>query len=169
MRKKNRQLKKTKIEIIPMIDTMFFLLVFFILSSVGAIKLQGLNINLPKDIKSVQQPPKDLKPLELTISIQANGDINVNRLRVPPGKSVQPYLEREVMRQKQGKTIADLNGNQDPGDDVQVIVSASAKAKYEQMVRCIDQARDAGIFKFAIVPVDMDEALTPPPAAAGNG
>ena len=47
-----RELKKTKIEIIPMIDTMFFLLVFFILASLEIIDLRGLNLNLPSATNS---------------------------------------------------------------------------------------------------------------------
>ena len=42
-----RAMKHTKIEIIPMIDTMFFLLVFFILASLNIIDLRGLNLELP--------------------------------------------------------------------------------------------------------------------------
>jgi biopolymer transport protein ExbD len=166
MRKKNRELKKTKIEIIPMIDTMFFLLVFFILSSVGAIKLQGLTINLPKDVKSLATPDPNIKPLELTIVIKANGGIYVNRTLVPQGESVQKYLEREVRKQKQ-KTIEELNNDADKGNDVQVIVSTEAQSQYDLMVRAIDQARDAGIYKFAIVPVDDPAPAAPAPATGG--
>jgi biopolymer transport protein ExbD len=167
MRKKKRGLKETKVEIIPMIDTMFFLLVFFILSSVGAIKLHGLNINLPKPAPAQPTTPQTQKPLELTMAIQADGTVFVNRFRVPPGQSAKDLLEREVVRQK-GKSIEELNNNKgadgqlDPSDDVQVIVSADARARYEVMVRCIDEARDAGIYKFAIVPVD-DPAAAPAP------
>jgi biopolymer transport protein ExbD len=163
MRKKNRGLKETKVEIIPMIDTMFFLLVFFILSSVGAIKLQGININLPKSAASAPSQPNPVKPLELTMTIKSDGTVFVNTIRVPPGQSAKEYLEREVLRQKR-KSIEELNNNKgadgqlDPSDDVQVIVSADARARYEIMVRCIDEAREAGIYKFAIVPVDEDSA-----------
>ena len=46
--KRRRELKRTKIEIIPMIDTMFFLLVFFMLSSLALTRLNGLPVNLPR-------------------------------------------------------------------------------------------------------------------------
>ena len=46
--KRQRELKRTKIEIIPMIDTMFFLLVFFMLSSLALTRLNGLPVNLPR-------------------------------------------------------------------------------------------------------------------------
>ena len=46
--RRRRELKRTKIEIIPMIDTMFFLLVFFMLSSLALTRLNGLPVNLPR-------------------------------------------------------------------------------------------------------------------------
>ena len=45
---RQRELKRTKIEIIPMIDTMFFLLVFFMLSSLALARLNGFPVNLPR-------------------------------------------------------------------------------------------------------------------------
>ena len=46
--KQRRQLKRTRIEIIPMIDTMFFLLVFFMLSSLALVRQNSIHVNLPK-------------------------------------------------------------------------------------------------------------------------
>ena len=40
--------KKARIEIIPMIDVMMFLLVFFVLISLNVIPAQGLKTSLPK-------------------------------------------------------------------------------------------------------------------------
>src|SRR4028119_1599837 len=39
--------KKARIEIIPMIDAIFFLLVFFMFSSLSMTKLNGANVDLP--------------------------------------------------------------------------------------------------------------------------
>ncbi|MBC8135562.1 MAG: biopolymer transporter ExbD [Fibrella sp.] len=40
--------KKARIEIIPMIDAIFFLLVFFMFSSLSMVKMNGLPVTLPK-------------------------------------------------------------------------------------------------------------------------
>lgn len=40
--------KKARIEIIPMIDAIFFLLVFFMFSSLSMVKMNGLPVALPK-------------------------------------------------------------------------------------------------------------------------
>lgn len=41
-------IKKARIEIIPMIDAIFFLLVFFMFSSLSMVKMNGLPVALPK-------------------------------------------------------------------------------------------------------------------------
>ena len=40
--------ERARIELIPMIDIMFFLLVVFIFISISLIKLNGVSLNLPK-------------------------------------------------------------------------------------------------------------------------
>jgi len=48
LRKITRQAKKARIEIIPMIDTMFFLLVFFMIATLSMTVMRGVPVNLPK-------------------------------------------------------------------------------------------------------------------------
>ena len=64
--KQRRELKRTKIEIIPMIDTIFFLLVFFMLSSLALVRLNGLPVNLPPASTATRQQAQDV-----TITIDA--------------------------------------------------------------------------------------------------
>ena len=62
---------RARIELIPMIDIMFFLLVVFIFISISLIKLDGVTLNLPKaDPSSITQ-----KPQIMNISIQKDGRI----------------------------------------------------------------------------------------------
>lgn len=137
---RSRELKKTKVEIIPMIDTMFFLLVFFILSSVGVIKLQGLDINLPKADKSTTQTPKK-PPLDLTIAINEQQKISVNAIQMRPRQNIGPILRREYMRQA---------GPNASVKEASVVISAVNSVPHGTVVRCIDEARSVGINKFAI-------------------
>ncbi len=44
--RRNRKSKKARIEIIPMIDVMFFLLASFMLASIAMLDYQGINVNL---------------------------------------------------------------------------------------------------------------------------
>jgi len=48
MRIQRRNMKKARIEIIPMIDTIFFLLVFFMISTLSMSQFKGMPVNLPK-------------------------------------------------------------------------------------------------------------------------
>src|SRR5271170_4189692 len=72
--RRRRELKRTKIEIIPMIDTMFFLLVFFMLSSLALTRLNGLPVNLPHASTSPKQPVTDL-----TMTVDKNQQVYVNK------------------------------------------------------------------------------------------
>src|SRR5579862_8031474 len=72
--KRRRELKRTKIEIIPMIDTMFFLLVFFMLSSLALTRLNGLPVNLPHASTAPKQAPNDL-----TITVDKEQRVYVNK------------------------------------------------------------------------------------------
>ncbi len=48
MRLKRSEPRKARIEIIPMIDTVFFLLVFFMIASLAMTTMKGMPVNLPK-------------------------------------------------------------------------------------------------------------------------
>lgn len=139
-----RAMKKTKVEIIPMIDTMFFLLVFFILSSVGIIKLQGLKVALPTVQHGAMQ-----KPALVTVSMDANRKTQVNETRIPDGKDVGPYIQHEVERQA-GKNARAF-------EDATVVISADKNVQNGAVVATIDQARAIGISHFAIATMPVDQ------------
>jgi biopolymer transport protein ExbD len=148
--KGGRELKPTKIEIIPMIDTMFFLLVFFILSSVGVIKLQGINVNLPKPSDSQQPNEQKETPLELTVAINAREEVSVNRIPVPQNGDVGTLLIQEITRQK---------GSGYNVEEATVVVTADPAASYGVVVQAIDQAKAQKLTRFAIA----TDAETPAP------
>jgi biopolymer transport protein ExbB/TolQ/biopolymer transport protein ExbD len=146
---KGRELKKTKVEIIPMIDTMFFLLVFFILSSVGIIKLAGQKVNLPSAANSEQQ-----KPAQVTVSINANKIVKVNNTDVPKGADVGPYLKREVQRQ--------VGGGRRQLERAIIVISADTDVANGVVVRTIDESRAVGISHFAIATAPVATAPVDP-------
>jgi len=152
--KQRRELKRTKIEIIPMIDTMFFLLVFFILSSIGVIRLEGINVNLPR----AQTGQQSSKPAELTVSIDNASNISINAQAVPPGTDIGPLLVQAA------GANADLT-------QATVIISADRAVPHGLVVQCIDQARTVNISKFAIATTKTEDetsggGATPPGPAS---
>jgi biopolymer transport protein ExbD len=130
--KRGRELKRTKIEIIPMIDTMFFLLVFFMLSSLALTKLEGLPVNLPVASTAQKQPGSDV-----TVTIDAQQRLYVNR--IPVGWN---QLAEEMLRAAGGRD-RDLKA-------AQIIINADMLAPHGLVVRTMDAARSVGLTKFAI-------------------
>ena len=137
--KRRRELKRTKIEIIPMIDTIFFLLVFFMLSSLALVKLNGLPVNLPKAATATRQQANDL-----TITIDKSRQIYVNK---------QPVSLADL-----GPTLVVKAGG--PGVDLtnsSVILNADLSVPHGVVVGCMDEARKVGIVRFAIATTPEDQ------------
>ena len=67
--------KKTRLEIIPLIDVMFFLLAAFMMVSLTMTKQQTIKVNLP--VASASQP--DFKPDMLNLGVSAAGDIYLDQ------------------------------------------------------------------------------------------
>lgn len=50
MKLRRPEMRRARIEIIPMIDTIFFLLVFFMISSLSMVKMKAMPTSLPKNV-----------------------------------------------------------------------------------------------------------------------
>ena len=68
--------KKARIEIIPMIDTMFFLLVFFMISTLSMTLQKGMEVNLPKASSASDDLPEQVHAYDLD-----KGDLFFNKDR----------------------------------------------------------------------------------------
>ncbi len=64
-----------QINIVPMIDVIFAILAFFIMSSLFLTKLEGLPVNLPKASSAQQQQATE----PITVTIDQLGTISLNR------------------------------------------------------------------------------------------
>ena len=113
--------KKGRVEIIPMIDIMLFLLVFFIMITIQMIPDQGLNLQLPQSSAAKQLP----RP-HLTINIQQDGTVVVKN---------QHYdlagLEN-LIRQ-----------DGDPGKTV-ITIAADKAVPYQKFINVMDTCQKAG-------------------------
>ena len=63
------ELRKARIEIVPMIDTIFFLLVFFMFTTMSMVKMHALALNVPLDGGLA----KGAAPARLTLSVSPEG------------------------------------------------------------------------------------------------
>lgn len=120
--KRGRELKRTRVEIIPMIDTVFFLLVFFMLSSLSLTHLNGLRVDLPTGKNAPSQPRASL-----TLSVQKSGTMSLNN-RVVTLQNLSQNLKRIPNVKSQTLTI-----------------NADKNVSYGIVMRAIDTARQVGI------------------------
>lgn len=105
--------RKARVEIIPMIDVMMFLLVFFVLISLNVIPALGLKTHLPSSSTA-----QDLKPQsKAVITIGLHDVIQVDGVATPlPG-----LVERLNQLRKEGEKL-NLIINSDRGVEVQRLV-----------------------------------------------
>ncbi len=126
-RRKLRTYRKGRIEIIPMIDVMFFLLATFILASLAMQNLDSLQVDLPQ---GQAEKLKVDQPLILTLT--GDGRILVNK--TPVTLDTLAATLRPLIR--------------DPGQNV--IVSADNAAPQGLVVQAMLRARAAGAVHFLI-------------------
>ena len=91
MRLARRTIKRARIEIIPMIDTIFFLLVFFMISTLSMSRYSGLPVNLPKAATG-QQPASE----SAAVTITADGKVFIDKQEVPR-ENIRTVLQQRLV------------------------------------------------------------------------
>ena len=137
---KRREIKKTKIEIIPMIDTMFFLLVFFILASLNVIDMKGAQVKLPTSTNQDRQAIA-----QVTVTLRENGEMVVNKAFT--AKSLDD-LQGILVQELQGKV--DSNNLPLTPENAIIVINADRRTRYSYVRDCIDAARRVKFRKFSI-------------------
>ncbi|MFH1495458.1 MAG: biopolymer transporter ExbD [Pseudomonadota bacterium] len=121
--------QRTHIEIIPMIDVMMFLMVFFVMISLNVIPVSGLKTQLPQ----AQAAQRLELAKHLVITIGGEGEIEVEGKRYQPG-SLPAVLRLQM--QSHPKLDVVLNGDK--------------TARVEDLVRVMDMVRTVGVQHVAI-------------------
>ncbi len=121
--------KKARIEIIPMIDTMLFLLVFFMIASLSMTFQRGLPVNLPH-AASARDEIKQVFTLTLT-------------------KEGKLYFDKEEVAST--ADIALRLTTQSKGDtQVSVVINADRAVDYGRVIDLMDAVRQAGVTRCAV-------------------
>jgi biopolymer transport protein ExbD len=128
MRLQRRSVKKARIEIIPMIDTIFFLLVFFMISTLSMSQFKGMPVNLPKAASGQQAPAESA-----AITIDKDSRLFLNQ------QAVDKSALDEALRQKLAKN-----------PEMLVVINADDGVQHGQVVEVMDIARGANVVKMAI-------------------
>lgn len=117
--------RKARIEIIPMIDVMMFLLIFFVLISLNVIPAFGLKTALP-DSSTAQRTVTAQRPV--VVSLTAEGGVVLDGQPVPGG---QLGAQVQAMRRK------------DPA--ARFVVNADQAVRWQSVVEVMDALRKQGI------------------------
>ena len=128
MQIRQRPTKRARIEIIPMIDVIFFLLVFFMVSSLAMTKINSVPVALPKTSASPQAVKQDI-----ILTLKRDGSIFVNKTAITLD-TVGAQLVYEM--------------HDHPKD--MVVVNADEGVNYGLVVKVMDKARQIGVRKFAL-------------------
>ncbi|HET6252174.1 MAG TPA: biopolymer transporter ExbD [Tepidisphaeraceae bacterium] len=131
---------EARIEIIPLIDIMFFLLAAFMLVSLSMVNLKGVKVNLPTAVSSTSEPKKDF----VDISVDKDGVI---------------YLDKKLVADNE--LIASLVSLQKANPVLRVFISGDQDARHGRMIRVLDLVRQAGIDKVAFETRLPAKAVTP--------
>ena len=118
--------KRFEIDMAPLIDVVFLLLIFFMLTF--AIQGQGLAISLPEG-EETQKVEKDI-----IVKIDRNNKLNLN------GRQIQIDSLKNVLSQELLSRVDKL-----------VVIDAAPRVKYDLFARVLDISRDAGAENFSII------------------
>ena len=119
---------KPEIMIIPMIDIMFFLLVFFMLSTLYMVDLKTISVNLPaaKQVESASA-------VKLLVTIKKDGSL---------------WLADQQVDEKD--LIAQAKMANESGGKVALVIRADKDVEYGKVITCIDDLKAAGIHLFGL-------------------
>jgi biopolymer transport protein ExbD len=125
--RRGRTYRRGRIEIIPMIDVMFFLLVTFMLTSLSMQSLNSITVNLPQgDAPNLEHK----EPVTLTIT----KDSHIFLDKTPTTLTAMAFALKAMLPER------------DPG----VVVNADSAAPEGVVVEAMLQARRAGVNQFLI-------------------
>ena len=120
--------KKSNINIIPMIDVIFFLLVFFMIFTSFRSNPSGIEMQLPQAVTVTEQQEQ-----QFVIDISQKGDFYFEGEQLPLEKIRQIARERK-------------KGN----ENLVVIINADKEARYKYVINLMDNLRKEGIYNLAL-------------------
>ena len=119
---------KARIEIIPMIDVIFFLLVFFMISTLSMTVNRGLPVNLPTAATSQKEVGENI---DLTLT--QDGALFFNR---------EPIALQDLGQRVKAALATDAQ--------LMVIINADGQTRHSSVIEILDELRGAGVSRLAI-------------------
>ena len=118
--------KRFEIDMAPLIDVVFLLLIFFMLTF--AIQGQGLAISLPEG-EETQKQEKDV-----IVKIDRNNNLHLNDQQIQIDSLKSTLIEELLSRA-----------------DKLVVIDSAPRVKYDLFARVLDISREAGAENFSII------------------
>jgi len=120
--------KHARIEIIPLIDIMFFLLASFMMVSLSQTHMKGIRVNLPSN---VAPPPADPNKKDyVSVRVTEGGQVYFDNVAV---------MDQDVLPK--------LFALQKSNPEIKVSISAETNALHGDVITLLDRVRNAGIQK----------------------
>lgn len=123
-----RETKQPDLNIIPMIDIMFFLLVFFMLSTMYMVEKKTIPVNLPQATSATID-----NKTNFTVTLKDDGSIYLEDQQT----DIQTLLMQATKEQKNNPSFA-------------IIIRADKDINYDKVVSFIDTLKKAGITRFGL-------------------
>jgi len=120
--------KRARIEMLPLIDIVFLLLVFFIYAMLSMVVNRGISVNLP-----VSSTAKTEKGLPLSVVIKENGGILLD------GHNILLKDLSALLKLRTGK-----------GEHPGLFLSSDKKVSCQRLINVMDQIREAGISRISL-------------------
>jgi len=120
--------RKIELQIIPMIDIMMFLMVFFVLLSINVMQAKGMKTSLPSSTQTV-----DIPPSKIVITISAAGAIQMNAQFVTLDNLTSVLAAKKRNSKK-----------------VYIVVKGDKQTPLQSLISVMDAAKQAGIENIGI-------------------
>jgi biopolymer transport protein ExbD len=136
--------KKARIEIVPLIDIMFFLLASFMLVSLSMVQMRGMKINMPSAATGATEQKTDF----ISVTVDVVGEIYLEKDKVSADQLF------ETLR----KTVAEK-------PDARIYIRADKNATHGTVITVLDKIKQAGVTKVAFEIRPQTESVTAPAAS----
>ncbi len=124
----SKRTRRKSPDITPLIDVMFFLLVFFMVFSTIKTEPMGLDVELPRAVTGSPQTSTSFEVL-----VDKSGSFHVSGRKVTGAELEQHFIERVRVN-----------------PDIFVIVKADKEVRYEYVVKALDHLRGVGGYRLGL-------------------
>jgi biopolymer transport protein ExbD len=123
-RRRTRTMEETEVNVTPMLDVVFIMLIFFIVTA-SFVKEAGIDVNRP-DAATAERKERG----NILVAIAENGQIWINKRQVDP-RAIRANIERMHAENPQGSVVIQADRNSKSGLIVQVMDAARLAGVYE--------------------------------------